>query len=66
MIDIEQKNFIHVFKQDILNIKRIEFQYCNIRGINLTNSSIDLSKLEELSKLFSIQILIYFNCIIYF
>lgn len=66
MIDIEPKNLIHVFKQDILNIKRIEFQYFNIRGINLTNSSIDLSKLEELSKLFSIQLLIYFHCIIYF
>ena len=49
-------NVIHVFKQDILNIKRIEFRYRNIIGINLTNSSIDLSKLEELSKLCSIQI----------
>ena len=51
-------NLIQVFKQDILNVKRIDFLCENIIGINLTNSSIDLSKLEELSNFCSIQILI--------
>lgn len=46
-------NLIHVFKQDILNVKRIDFLCENIIGINLTNSSIDLSKLEELSNFYS-------------
>lgn len=42
---------IRVSKQDLLKIKRIDFEY-NISRINLTNSSIDLSKLEYLSKQF--------------
>ena len=40
---------IHVYKQDITKIKRIDFCY-SVSGINLTNSSIDLSKLLSLSK----------------
>ena len=42
-------HLIRVSKQDLLKVKRIDFEYNNIRGINLTNSSIDLSKLEYLS-----------------
>ena len=42
---------IHVRKQDVLNIQSIYFNHKYI-GVNLTSSStIDLSKLEELSKL---------------
>lgn len=40
---------IRVSKKDLLNIKRMDFHY-EISGINLTNSLIDLSKLEYLSK----------------
>ena len=40
---------IHVRKEDVLNIKSID---CFYSRVNLTSSSIiDLSKLEELSKL---------------
>ena len=42
-------NVIRVSKQDLLKIKEINFEY-NISAINLTNSSIDLSKLEYLCK----------------
>ena len=50
---------IRVSKKDLLNIKRIDFDY-KISGIDLTNSSIDLSKLEYLSK----RVFLYFgiNC----
>ena len=42
---------IHVRKQDVLNIKSIEFKH-GFSAVNLTSSStIDLSKLEELCKL---------------
>ena len=40
---------IRVRKQDVLNIKSINFRY-NYSGVNLTCSSIDLSKLVKLSK----------------
>ena len=40
---------IRVRKQDVLNIKSINFRY-NYSGVNLTYSSIDLSKLVKLSK----------------
>ena len=49
-------NLIEVSKQGLLDyiskyLKRIEFEHCNIKAINLTNNSwIDLSKLEHLSK----------------
>jgi hypothetical protein len=43
-------HLIRVSKQDLLKIKRIDFKNNNIRAINLTNSLIDLSKLEYLSK----------------
>ena len=43
-------HFIHVSKRDVLKIERIDFDY-SVSGINLTNSSIDLSKLLSLSKL---------------
>ena len=44
-------HFIRVSKQDLLTIKGIHFKYDNIRTINLTNSLIDLSKLEYLCKI---------------
>ena len=43
-------HFIRVSKQALLEIKGIIFKYNYIRAISLTNSSIDLSKLEYLSK----------------
>ena len=50
---------IRVCKQDALNIKQIKFPY-NINGVNLTDSSsIDLSNLESLSKMFNHQF--FFN-----
>ena len=55
---------VYVYKEDLLNIKLIDFRYGNIRGINLTNSSINLSNLEHLCKFSSIQISnLYFNFI---
>lgn len=53
-------NVINVSKHDLLDhisLKRIEFGYGNIIGVNLTDSSIDLSKLEYLSKLIYAKIL---------
>jgi hypothetical protein len=44
-----------VRKEDILDIQEINCSY-SITGINLTSSTIDLSKLEELSKLYLIMI----------
>lgn len=42
---------IHVCKEDVLNIESIRFLY-EYSGINLSSqSTIDLSKLEELSKI---------------
>ena len=44
-------NVIRVCKQDILNVKHIKFYY--IDEVNLTDlSSIDLSNLESLCKIF--------------
>jgi len=42
---------ICVRKEDILDIQRINNQNYNFNGVNLTSSTIDLSKLETLSKL---------------
>jgi len=51
------KHVIDVRKKDVLNIKSIGFIY-QISGVNLTSSStIDLSKLEELSKLLDYLVL---------
>lgn len=51
-------HFIHVRKQDILNIKHIEFGY-DYCGVELTSgSTIDLSKLVKLSKLILINTII--------
>ena len=44
-------HFIHIRKDDIVNIRRICF-YLNVKGINLTGESLDLSKLEDLGMRF--------------
>ena len=41
---------IHVRKEDVLNIKSIDFMHI-YSEVNLTSSTIDLSKLEDLSKI---------------
>ena len=54
-------HFIHVRKQEVLNIKYIifEYDYC---GVELTSdSTIDLTKLVTLSKLILINTIILFN-----
>ena len=48
---ISHNQMIHVRKEDVLNIESIRFLY-QYSGTNLTSqSTIDLSKLEELSKI---------------
>ena len=54
-------HFIRVSKQDLLIIKGIHFKYENIIGINLSNSLIDLSKLEYLCKINFIFSYLVFN-----
>lgn len=50
---IYPKHVIHIRKEDFLRIKEIVFCYNNLIGINLTGSTIDLSKLESLGKFFN-------------
>ena len=49
---------IRVTKKDVLNIKCINFEY-DYSGVELTNSTIDLSKLVVLSKLNTIIFVIH-------
>ena len=43
-------HIIRVCKKDVLNIESIDFKY-DLSGVELTNSTIDLSKLVSLSKI---------------
>ena len=47
---------IHVFKQDLLKIKKLTVEY-PIRGVNLNGSSNYLSKLEHLGKIKLLELL---------
>ena len=51
---------ICIRKEDVLDIVGISF-YFDFNGINLTSSTIDLSKLEKLRKLYLIIIYNYMN-----
>ena len=44
-------HFIHIRKEDIVNIRSICVNF-DVKGINLTGESIDLSKLEHLGMIF--------------
>ena len=59
---------IHIKKQDLLGIKEIILYHNNVTRINLTGTTIDLSKLEHLSKLLpSLNgISIKFKCIFFY
>ena len=45
------KNLIRVSKQDLLRIERMRVNFDYFYTINLTGTSMDLSKIESLSKL---------------
>ena len=51
---------IHVSKQDVSNIESISFEY-DFSAIELTNSTIDLSRLLLLSKLITISVNKFYN-----
>lgn len=60
---------IHVFKQDVSKIKRIQVEY-KISAVKLNSSSIDLSKLKQLCKFYYyshliIEMIFKFSCIFF-
>ena len=57
---------IHVFKQDVSKIYHIDFMY-NISAVKLSGSSIDLTKLMNLSMFcFYLHLRIHINLLIFF